>query len=349
MKSIVVFLLTVLLLLFTISFPALAIENLPVYLDDRQIPCDVPPIMVNDRTMVPVRVISEALGADVNWQDNVVLIEKAGNELKLTLETNIAYKNGVAMEKLESAPFIYHNRTMVPLRFIAEAFSLTVDYSSGKVLLNRPAVSAQDKSSFFDLAIARHFDQLPELTETHTPSLGELLMYIHSNMENSQVSDTNDMITKEQVDKVAKEQFGVENLKHQSNKEWRLTGDIYIATGWSWYYGDFFDLREINRYREGSNDIVEILLDQYSFDEYSLEGEEFIPDFSQTYSDPTMYVLEKKENEIKNGLSFTDAVKDMIITGDTNPFHYVDSLRIKYYLDKESGNMVFTYIHDSRY
>ena len=39
-------------------------------------PLDVPPVLVNDRTLVPVRAVSEGLGADVQWDEeqNLVLI-----------------------------------------------------------------------------------------------------------------------------------------------------------------------------------------------------------------------------------------------------------------------------------
>ena len=49
--------------------PAMAEEQISVLLDGRSVAFDVLPAMINDRTMVPVRAIFEALGAEVDWDD----------------------------------------------------------------------------------------------------------------------------------------------------------------------------------------------------------------------------------------------------------------------------------------
>ena len=47
-----------------------------IYKDNKAIELDVPALLLNDRTMVPVRVIAEAFGANVAWDGvgNTVLI-----------------------------------------------------------------------------------------------------------------------------------------------------------------------------------------------------------------------------------------------------------------------------------
>jgi len=332
-----------LVLLFGLIFspPALARGGITVYLDGREIFYDVPPLLVDNRTMVPVRVTCESLGANVLWQNGDIVICKAGNELKLTLGQNIAYKNGTALTELEVAPFISDNRTMVPLRFIAEAFGLRADYREGKVSLEWPVVGEKDKADFFALALAKRFDHLPEMTASRAPSLSEILMYTYFSLDNFKEYDT---LTKSQVDEVAREQFGLANLNHQATKEWRLEDDVYTATGWSWSSACFYDLREINRYQEGTHNITEVLLKGYIFDEYSYLPIDFVPDFTETYSEPLMYVLDKKGTAIKEGLSVITAIRELIVAGDTEHFSPGESLRIKYYIDEASGNMVFTYV-----
>jgi len=90
---------------------------------------DVSPDIKNNRTMVPLRVISENLGATVNWSGSEVTLTKSDLQVILKLNSNEAVNNGKTV-LLDVKPYIKNNRTMVPLRFIAEAFGCDVSYSS---------------------------------------------------------------------------------------------------------------------------------------------------------------------------------------------------------------------------
>ncbi len=90
-----------------------------------------PPYVAGDGvTLVPVRVITEAFGAEVRWNDteNSVTVVYADVELKMWIGSTVAEENGRAVT-LEYPPEItdgYH--TMAPLRFISESFGATVQY-----------------------------------------------------------------------------------------------------------------------------------------------------------------------------------------------------------------------------
>ncbi len=75
---------------------------------------DVPPIIVNNRTMLPLRLISENLGAKVDWDAKTytVTITKDGKVAKMQI--------GTPLENDMGTPFISNNRTYVPLRYISE-------------------------------------------------------------------------------------------------------------------------------------------------------------------------------------------------------------------------------------
>lgn len=87
------------------------------------------PYTYNDRTMVPVRIISERFGASVVWNDETqsVSIEKDGQTILLTLGSDTALVNG-SETLLDAAPQEYNGRTMVPLRFISETLGMNVEY-----------------------------------------------------------------------------------------------------------------------------------------------------------------------------------------------------------------------------
>lgn len=90
-----------------------------------------PQITAEGRTIVPLRVISEELGAKVDWdaETKTVTVEKADSTLKLAIGEKIMTDNGSEI-KLDSPAQIVNNRTMVPLRAISESFACTVDWNS---------------------------------------------------------------------------------------------------------------------------------------------------------------------------------------------------------------------------
>lgn len=93
--------------------------------------------IINDRTMVPFRKIFNELGVSddsINWDraTKTVNVKKDNLEIKLQIGNNIAEKsvNGVRTNiKLDSAPVIVEDRTLVPLRFIAESMGDTVGWN----------------------------------------------------------------------------------------------------------------------------------------------------------------------------------------------------------------------------
>ncbi|MCL2837704.1 MAG: copper amine oxidase N-terminal domain-containing protein [Oscillospiraceae bacterium] len=91
---------------------------------------DVQPIIVNNRTMVPFRVIFEALEMEVDWNEtrrtaSGRVNRDGGLRVELTIDSNIALVNGRPVQ-LDSPAIIHNDRTMVPLRFIAEATGANV-------------------------------------------------------------------------------------------------------------------------------------------------------------------------------------------------------------------------------
>jgi predicted secreted protein len=122
------------LLLIFITLPTYA-ANIQIQVDGIDIASDTAPEITNNCTMVPVRVISEILGANVSWSHSEVTISKSNMEVKLKLDDGTALINGETMP-LDAKPYIKNNRTMVPLRFLAEMFGCNVDYKDLIVIIN---------------------------------------------------------------------------------------------------------------------------------------------------------------------------------------------------------------------
>lgn len=89
-----------------------------------------PPVIVNDRTLVPLRAIFEALGADVDWNGDTkcVTAKKDGSVVSLTIGSNVMTVNG-ADKELDVPSQIINDRTMVPVRAISEAFGNNVNWN----------------------------------------------------------------------------------------------------------------------------------------------------------------------------------------------------------------------------
>ena len=87
------------------------------------------PIIEDGRTLIPIRALSEALGAEVEWDGTLrcVYINKDGTSIELTIGRSDAYIDGMAYE-LDVAADIINDRTMVPLRFAAEALGCEVEW-----------------------------------------------------------------------------------------------------------------------------------------------------------------------------------------------------------------------------
>jgi len=90
-----------------------------------------PFILPPGRTMVPIRFISEAFGAEVKWIEatRTVKITWGSKTIELTIGVYTAKVDGKDV-KLDAPPLIKEGRTFVPIRFISEAFNAVVDWNS---------------------------------------------------------------------------------------------------------------------------------------------------------------------------------------------------------------------------
>jgi hypothetical protein len=109
--------------------------------EGKTVETDQPAVIVDSRTLVPVRVIAENLGSVVDWDadtktvtftygNTVASMEIGGKKLNVTA-------NGVASELPIDVPAtIINSRTMVPVRFLSETFGYTVDWDAETKTVN---------------------------------------------------------------------------------------------------------------------------------------------------------------------------------------------------------------------
>ena len=93
-----------------------------------------PYVDANSRTMIPVRFVTEALGAKVSWDgpNQTAVIEKDGTTVKIKIgstDLTIIKSGKTNTVKMDTAAVVKDGRTYVPIRFVAEALGAKVDYS----------------------------------------------------------------------------------------------------------------------------------------------------------------------------------------------------------------------------
>ena len=91
------------------------------------------PIIMNNRTLVPVRAIIEEMGGNAAWEGDTqtASFTIGSNVIRLTVDSTTAYLND-EVHTLDVAPTIVYDRTMLPIRFIAESFQFSVNWNEGE-------------------------------------------------------------------------------------------------------------------------------------------------------------------------------------------------------------------------
>ena len=89
------------------------------------------------RTLVPIRFVSEALGARVDWQADTrqVIIQDGGTEIILTIDSPEVLVNSVSVVLDCPAELQPPGRTFVPLRFVSETLGARVDWDAATEMI----------------------------------------------------------------------------------------------------------------------------------------------------------------------------------------------------------------------
>ncbi|UMZ74685.1 stalk domain-containing protein [Natranaerofaba carboxydovora] len=127
-----------------------------IFVRGQQVSFDVPPMIEEDRTLIPLRAVSEALDADVEWidEERKVVIERDDKLIEMIAGEEEVEVDGDIYE-IEVPSKIVEERTMVPLRFVSEILGDSVDYheETGEIdiALNMPDSPADVVNDFWEL------------------------------------------------------------------------------------------------------------------------------------------------------------------------------------------------------
>ncbi len=104
-------------------------DEIKVYVNGRKIEFDTLPMVENERIMVPMRAVFEALDAVVRWDGatNTAIAEKDGDIMKVQIGSYVLKLND-ERHLVDTPAKILNNRTLMPLRAISEAFKYDVKW-----------------------------------------------------------------------------------------------------------------------------------------------------------------------------------------------------------------------------
>lgn len=104
-------------------------DEIKILVNGEKIKSDVAPVIVDDRTLVPVRVIFEALGAEVEWDDETkTVISKMGESTVIMQIGNKSITVDGVMKEIDVPAQIVNDRTLVPVRAVSESYGCLVDW-----------------------------------------------------------------------------------------------------------------------------------------------------------------------------------------------------------------------------
>ena len=110
-----------------IGNPRLTVNGVSKAIDDG----GTVPVIRNDRTLLPVRAVIEAMDGTVGWDNSTrtVSLTKDGKTLYLQINSTLCVDSSGKYYALDSAPIILNDRTMLPIRFVVEYFGGTVGWN----------------------------------------------------------------------------------------------------------------------------------------------------------------------------------------------------------------------------
>ncbi len=149
LKRVLLLSLSVIMFMFFVSFISFGNSYTPVsikiFLNQKQLVFDVPPINIDNRILVPVGSILRSMGADVLWDSSKKLVTASKGDLTviIPINSNTAVRNNTSV-KLDVPAKIISGRTFVPFRFLSESLGAKVHYDS----INKSIFITSEENSF---------------------------------------------------------------------------------------------------------------------------------------------------------------------------------------------------------
>ena len=202
------------------------VKEAGILINEESLKTEFSPYIKEGRTFVPIREITEKLGADVKWnaEDKSIKITLNGDVINMQIDNSNVTVNekNIDLDKAQAPQLTLYNKprretkTMVPLRFISETFGYNVDWNNDKVRAEISTVSA--KSIFEDNKTKKESNNNSKNKKTSSKNTGSKENtskktktksssifdnnYFQSNVEKSETDNIKNQIKKGNEDKI---------------------------------------------------------------------------------------------------------------------------------------------------
>lgn len=150
-----------------------------VVVDGKGVQSDVSPIHRNGRMLVPIRVVAEATGSEVSYDaaTQKVWLNKKGKHISLTIGSQLGYVDGKRL-KMDVSPIIMNKRTLVPIRFISEAFGYQVQWDETSTVAYIQSKPVEDKATSVKYSlnpyVVQQGDTLSKIAARHDTNMSAI-------------------------------------------------------------------------------------------------------------------------------------------------------------------------------
>lgn len=155
----VVILLLMVVTFFNIAPDAYAESPIKLVIDGKTVKAEPEAFMENNRTLVPIRVIAEELGAEVIWDNNsrTVHIAKEDRQVVLAIDSRLieyTVNNETIYNLCDVAPIISEGRTFVPIRVISNALGVGIHWDNDRRSVIIDSSEKSEIEPFYDFEIS---------------------------------------------------------------------------------------------------------------------------------------------------------------------------------------------------
>ncbi len=220
------------------ALPTIADSPVQVCINGEPVPFDVPPVLEQGRTLIPLRAVFEKLGCDVYWMESLEIIIIVKNDVKLLMRVGYTdfYKfTGYDFERFKQQedtehdmfdvpPLIIDGRTLVPIRMVCEAMGVTVNWDEGSKTVSLTCDDSfladvnQDKD-FGDQAIA-FFEQITTAGDNVSYEEGNLTLLAELGVISMEDLNKNSYISNADALKTLHKAMGFDPEQPPDLREW---------------------------------------------------------------------------------------------------------------------------------
>jgi len=217
------------------------------------------------------------------------------------------------------------------------------------------------KKFYIEFAMDNRIDFIPDFDEkdykTNNPVSTEEFLMLTYYMNKDNLSEDLSM-SAELVEKVMRENFGIEKVEHKSQfKGWTYVEEENKYTPYPEGTAEdgIFDVINFNSYKENDKKIYDVTLREYylpflfSKDDSALSDiynsyVEYTKNEENVYRENVLFLLDEKGEKIKNAeINIYNAMYELIVEDNTDGFTAGKTIRIKYYIDEITGTPRFIY------